>query len=46
MALMPVEQNFGERMEFRHERSWPSWKRKSDGETNYVGRIKLGIESL
>lgn len=46
MALMPFEQNFGEWMEFRHEKSWPSRNRKSNGEIKCGGRIKLGIESL
>lgn len=46
MALMPFEQNFGEWMEFRHEKSWPSRNRKSNGEIKWGGRVKLGIESL
>lgn len=44
MALMPFEQNFGEWMEFRHEKSWPSRNRKSNGEIKCGGRIKLGVE--
>lgn len=36
---MPLKQNFGEWMEFRHEKSWPSTKRKSNGEIKYGGRI-------
>lgn len=46
MALMPFEQNFGEWMEFRHEKSWPSRNRQSNGKIKCGGRIKLGIESL
>ena len=45
-ALMPAEQNFGEWMEFRHERSCLSWKRKIKWGKKHRGRLKLGIESL
>lgn len=46
MALVPSEQNFGESMEFRHELSQPSRKRKPDEEIKCGGRMMLDMESL
>lgn len=46
MALMPFEQNFGERVEFRCKRPWSSKNRKPNGEIKCGGRMKLVLESL
>lgn len=46
MALMPFEQNFGERIEFRCKRPWSSKNRKPNGEIKCGGRMKLVLESL
>lgn len=37
IALMTVEQNFREWMEFRPDRSWPFRKRKSNGKIKHGG---------